>query len=112
MSESTSRKGPYHKFYPAIIERVIKPAILSIIEEFSVTSKHGLWKEFRDKTDVAVSEIMFSRWLNDSGITFERTISVSINGGLDTITPEEISPADPASAMEAISQMVGATSNA
>ncbi len=73
-------KGPLAVFYPAIIEQVIRPAILSVIQQAPATSKGALWKSFRELTGASVCYPVFNQWLHDAGISFERAITVNING--------------------------------
>lgn len=105
MSEPSSKipisisKGPLAVFYPAIIEYVIRPAILQTIDQASATSKQALWKSFRKVTGANVCYPVFNQWLQDAGISFERAITVNINGS----KPQ----AQSGSALEAIQGMVG-----
>ena len=92
-------KGPLAVFYPDIIEMVIRPVILAVIEQAPATGKGALWKSFRKITGASVCYPVFNQWLHDAGISFERAITVNINGS-------EPQPRT-GSALEAIQGMVG-----
>lgn len=75
----TAKKKPrgLDAFMPKILHNVIHPALTKVIaENGDFSSFTALHEAFRNSTGSTVSSSEFKKWLDELGITFEKSVTL------------------------------------
>ncbi len=75
-------RNPFAPFRLEILQLVIYPKILELVEMDDVKSKTDLLLRFKETHNSGVSMTTFDEWLSDLGITFERVTKVNLPEGM------------------------------
>tara|TARA_R100001463_G_scaffold39011_3_gene83716 strand:- start:2571 stop:2948 length:378 start_codon:yes stop_codon:yes gene_type:complete len=75
-------RNPFAPFRIEILQLVIYPKILELVEREDVKSKTDLLIRFKEAHNSGVSMTTFDEWLSDLGITFERVTKVNLPEGM------------------------------
>ena len=75
-------RNPFAPFKQEILEKIIAPKIVEIINLGATKSKADLLMKFKDAHQSGISMTTFDEWLSELGITFERVTKVNLPAGM------------------------------
>lgn len=86
-AEGRNARHPYAPFVDEIVQFIIQPRLVRLLQEHEFESKTELLKAFRKETNSSVSQALFDKWLGQLGIRFRKAMIV------DGVKPRAPEPA-------------------